>query len=190
MLVPDAANGGRWPKLKVALVPALLFVGALVGLWLLVGDADETRGAANRTKEPKRRARKKPRVFTSFAVEDEAARNLFVGQSKHEDTPFDLADFSLHRPFDNAWKTQTRPRIKGSDVVAVLIGQGTHAADGVLWEIKTAVEEGVPVFGVYIDRDKKGRKPSPLLGIPVINWTWDGIARQIRKAMKKSAGSR
>ncbi len=118
-------------------------------------------------------------------MEDEAARNLFVGQSRNSDTPFELADFSLHKPFDNAWKTQTRPRIKGCDVVIVLIGDGTHAAEGVLWEIKVAKEEGVPMFGVYIDRADKGRMPGALFGVPVINWTWDGIAKQIRKAMRK-----
>lgn len=182
--------------LRVLAIPILLLGAGIV--WIA---ATRARSPAPElpppTREPPRRKRparrttaaaRKPRAFISFAVEDESARNLFVGQSKHEDTPFDLADFSLHKAFDNAWKTQTRPRIKGCDVVIVLIGKGTHAAEGVLWEIKAAKEEGVPIFGVFIDKDDKGRKPGSLFGIPAINWSWEGIAKQMKKAMKKSRG--
>jgi hypothetical protein len=70
--------------------------------------------------------------------------------------------------------------------VIVLIGDGTHAAEGVLWEIKAANEENIPIFGVYIDKDNKGRMPGSLFGIPVINWTWEGIARQMKKAARRS----
>lgn len=172
---------------KGILVPVLLAVGALIGLaWLFSADEKPNAQPAP-PKRRKKKARRLPRAFISFAVEDDWARTLLVGQSKHEDTPFDLADFSLHKPFDNAWKTQTRPRIKGCDVVIVLIGKGTHAAEGVLWEIKAAKEEGVPIFGVHIDKADKGRKPGSLsFGIPVINWSWDGIARQIKKAVRLS----
>ena len=171
---------------KGILVPVLLAVGALIGLaWLFTKD-EKTPAQPAAPKSRKKKTRRLPRAFISFAVEDEAARNLLVGQSRHSDTPFELADFSLHRPFDNAWKTQTRPRIKGCDVVIVLIGEGTHAAEGALWEIKAAKEENVPIFGVYIDKADKGRMPGSLFGIPVINWTWDGISRQMKKAVRQS----
>jgi hypothetical protein len=172
---------------KGFLVPVLGAVGALLGLaWLFTNHEEEVPAKAAPPRPRRRKQKRLPRAFISFAVEDEAARNLFVGQSRHSETPFELADFSLHKPFDNSWKTQTRPRIKGCDVVIVLIGEGTHAAEGVLWEIKAAKEEGVPLFGVYIDKGDKGRMPGSLFGIPVINWTWNGIAKQIRKAVRRS----
>ena len=189
----EKVRASRWATLGVIVIPVLLLGAGL--LWLAtqatkspapkLPPADVKKPRRKRPRRPTASAAK-PRAFISFAVEDEAARNLFVGQSRHSDTPFELADFSLHKPFDSAWKTQTRPRIKGCDVVVVLIGDGTHAAEGVLWEIKAAKEENVPLFGVYIDKADKGRMPGSLFGIPIVNWTWDGIAKQMRKAMQKS----
>lgn len=175
------------------MIPVLLLGAGIVWLATKATKSPAPRlPPAGEEKSKKNRAKRspatsaKPRAFISFAVEDESARNLLVGQSKHEDTPFNLADFSLHQPFDSAWKTRTRPRIKGCDVAIVLIGKGTHEAEGVLWEIKAAKEEGIPIFGLHIDKEDKGRKPGSLFGIPVINWTWASIAKQMKKAMKKS----
>jgi hypothetical protein len=173
-------------------------LAALAGLVWLGSQASKSSAPklppANENKaKKKKRARRspsaaaKPRAFISFAAEDAQARDLFVGQSRHPDTPWELADFSLHEPFENAWKTQTKPRIKGCDVVIALIGKGTHQAQGALWEIETAKQLGVPVFGVHISKDDKGKLPGCMFGIPVIHWKWEGIAKQIKKAVKKSS---
>lgn len=40
------------------------------------------------------------RVFTAFDYDHDAAlRTLLVGQSKHEDTPFEICDWSVKEPF-------------------------------------------------------------------------------------------
>ncbi len=54
---------------------------------------------------------KKVRAFISFAAEDDRIRDLFIGQGKLPDTPWNIADWSLHEPFSEKWKTQTRPRM-------------------------------------------------------------------------------
>jgi len=124
-----------------------------------------------------------PKVFISFAVEDERYRDYLVGQAKNEKTPFKLKDSSLHEPFSNAWKTQTREIIQGSDVLVCMIGKDTYRAEGALWEIQAALEEGIPVIGVHVNKAPKGRVPRPLKGHPVIAWTHNGIARAIKKAV-------
>jgi len=107
-------------------------------------------------------------------------------QAKNERTPFKLKDRSLHEPFSNAWKTQTREIIRNSELVIVMIGRDTYRAEGALWEIKAALEEGVPVIGVHINKSPKGLVPSILKGCPVISWTHEGIYREIKKAIKQN----
>ena len=55
----------------------------------------------------------KVRTFISFDFDhDEDLRNLLVGQSKNEDSPFEIADWSLKEPLDGNWKEKIKPRIK------------------------------------------------------------------------------
>lgn len=117
-----------------------------------------------------------PRIFVSFAIEDENIKNLFTGQAKSDKVPYDFTDMSVKRPWDNAWKTQCRSRIKGCDGVIVLITKNLKKADGALWEIKCAKEEGVPILGVYMSGATINDSPDELYGIKKVSWTWKNIA--------------
>jgi hypothetical protein len=178
-------DAGGWAKLRALAVPVVIGAAILAGLAFLLS-GNEKNNSARRRSPAKSPSKPKTRAFISFAAEDAQARDLFVGQGRHPGTPWEISDFSLHEPFENAWKTKTRPRIKGCDVVIVLIGKGTHQAQGALWEIGTAKELGVPVFGVHISKDDKGKLPGCMFGLPVVHWTWAGIARQIKKATRVS----
>ncbi|WP_095958497.1 TIR domain-containing protein [Corallococcus macrosporus] len=123
-----------------------------------------------------------PSAFISFAAEDAKYRDYLVEQAKRERTPFKFQDRSLHEPFSNAWKTQTREIIKKSDVMIVMIGADTHRAEGALWEIRTAREEGVYVFGVHISKNSKGKIPKELHFCRVVEWSHDGIAEELSRA--------
>ena len=126
-----------------------------------------------------------PAAFISFAAEDATYRTYLVGQSKHPDSRFKIKDTSLHEPFSSAWKTQTREIIRGSDLLILMIGSDTYRAEGAIWEVKTALEEGVPIFGVHINKSPKGRVPACMRGNPVIAWTHKGLAREINKAARR-----
>ncbi len=78
---------------------------------------------------------KRVRAFISFAAEDERIRDLFVGQGKLTETPWEIADWSIHEPFTEKWKTQARERIRRTDVVIMLVGKNTWAAEGAIWEV-------------------------------------------------------
>jgi len=116
------------------------------------------------------------RIFISFAIEDEYARDFLVGQARNNSSPFEFVDMSVKEPWDSSWKTRCRTRIKGCDGVVALISKKTMNADGARWEMKCANEEGVPMIGVHIQKDDKGTIPPELAGYKVIEWTWEGIA--------------
>lgn len=116
------------------------------------------------------------RIFISFAIEDVKYRDFLVGQAKHGDSPFEFVDMSVKEPWDSSWKTRCRTRIKGCDGVIALISKNTAKAEGALWEMNCAVEEGIPVMAVHIYKDDKGPVPSVLGNTPDIEWGWNGIA--------------
>jgi hypothetical protein len=130
------------------------------------------------------------RAFISFAAEDARGRDLFVGQGKHPDTPWEIADWSLHEPFSERWKTQTRARIVRCHTVIQLVGRKTYLADGAIWEVNCAIREGIPTFGVWISQDLRGPVPSCFGTSNIIDWTWEGIGSMIRKAYLMRRGSR
>lgn len=121
----------------------------------------------------------KKKVFLSFAIEDKWARERVRGQSLNARTPFEFTDMGLNEPFTEKWKTQCRERIRQCDGVIALLSTNTSKADGARWEMKCAVEEGIPIIGMHVDRDNKGAIPSELKGQRVIEWSWDGLAEFI-----------
>ena len=116
------------------------------------------------------------RIFTSFAIEDERMRDLFVGQARKENVPYELVDMSVKQPWSDSWKTRCRTRIKGCNGVIVLITKNLKQADGAIWEINCAKAEGIPLIGVYIGETGVNDAPVELNGIKKINWTWPGVA--------------
>jgi len=61
------------------------------------------------------------RIFTSFAIEDEKLRDLFIGQARNEKVPYELVDMSVKQPWSSEWKTKCRTKIKGCDVTREFI---------------------------------------------------------------------
>lgn len=113
-------------------------------------------------------------IFVAFAKEDEASRNLLKGQSLNTKSPFEYVDMSVKEPYDSAWKTQTRTRIKRSDGVIALVSKSTPKADGELWEINCAREEAKALLGIWIGDYRT--KPTEMGSAPCKVWTWDNIA--------------
>lgn len=116
------------------------------------------------------------RIFISFAIEDVRSRDFLVGQARHEGSPFEFVDMSVKEPWDSSWKTRCRTRIKGCDGMIALLSKNTAKAEGAIWELKCAVEEGIPVLPVHIYKDNKGPVPAVLSGTPDIEWGWNSIA--------------
>lgn len=120
------------------------------------------------------------RIFVGFAIEDEWARNLLRGQSKLGDSPIVYTDYSVKEPWSESWKTQCRARLRTCNGFIGFLSANTRNADGARWEIKAAIEEGVPVLGVFTS-DKETYTPLEIASQKVIHWTWPGIANFINK---------
>jgi len=119
----------------------------------------------------------KKRVFISFDYDhDLDLKNLLVGQAKNEDSPFEIADFSVKEAISEDWKKKARTRIKGCDVVAVICGEYTDTAAGVSAEVKIAQEEKVDYFLLGGRKDKTCKKPKEAKSTDKIyKWTWDNL---------------
>lgn len=121
------------------------------------------------------------RAFISFDYNhDLDLKVLLIGQSKNEDTPFSIQDFSIKEAIDKNWKDKARTRIKGCDVVIVICGEHTNAATGVSAEVQIAQEEGVAYFLLRGRSDKQCLKPTAAKSTDkVYTWTWDNLKKLI-----------
>lgn len=117
----------------------------------------------------------KKTVFIAFAKEDESSRNLFTGQRVNADTPFEFIDLSVKEAYETDWETKVLARIRRSDGVIALISSNTPDAEGELWEIECAVDEGKPLMGIWLE-DGYRTKPSEMGSAPCKKWTWDNVA--------------
>ena len=117
------------------------------------------------------------RIFIAFAIEDEWARINLGGQAKNERSTFEFTDMSVKKPWDEEWKKNCRSRIRGCDGTIAMISKNTAKADGQLWEIKTSLEEGIPVLAIYTTQDDRpSTLPSQLSKLSVKPWTWSNIS--------------
>jgi len=115
------------------------------------------------------------RVFVSFDFDsDKSLKDLLVGQSRNNDSPFSISDWSLKEEQEESdWKDKARERIKRSDIVVVIAGTQTHKASGVLAEVKMAREEEIRT--VQIKGHSNKECPSVPNAGQKYNWTWENL---------------
>jgi hypothetical protein len=116
-------------------------------------------------------------AFISFDYDhDLDLKTLLVGQSRHPDTDFEIADFSIKEAIAKDWQAKARTRIKGCEVVIVVCGEYTHTAAGVSAELTIAQEEGIPYFLLWGRSEKHCTKPtSAHASDKIYKWTWDNL---------------
>jgi hypothetical protein len=122
------------------------------------------------------------RVFTAFDYDhDEFLRTALVGQSKNEDSPFEICDYSVKEPFTGDWKKKVRERIKKCGQMIVICGEHTHEATGVATELTIAQEEELPYFLLWGYADKTCYEPTSAKDADKIyKWTWDNLKKLIK----------
>lgn len=122
-------------------------------------------------------AQNEKRVFVSYDFDnDKALKDFIIGQSKLQDSPFEIADWSMKEaaPQRN-WEDEARVRINRSDVVIVMVGNSTYRAPGVLKEVGMARQAKKPIYQIigYKDADPK---PVPDAG-RLLRWNWDNLKK-------------
>lgn len=117
------------------------------------------------------------RIFISFAIEDKILRGYLVGHAKNDRSPFSFIDMSVREPWASAWKTKCRAKIRRCDGMIGIITKNTRWADGQLWELTCAYEEGVPVLLIYGYKDDRPSRLPPLLANRrILRWNWHNVA--------------
>lgn len=85
-------------------------------------------------------------VYVSFDYDhDSDLKQLLVNQAGFEDSPFEIADWSIKEPSSD-WKDKARARIRRVDQVIVICGLYTNTATGINVEIQIARDESMPYF--------------------------------------------
>lgn len=119
----------------------------------------------------------KKRVFVSFDYDhDETLKTFLIGQAKHEDSPFELTDWSIKEAIDDNWKKHARTRIRAVDLVIAICGKHTDTATGVSAEITIAQEEKVDYVLLQGYSEGTAVKPKAARTTDkVYKWTWDNL---------------
>ena len=118
----------------------------------------------------------KARLFVSFDYDnDETLKTFLIGQSKHDDTPFDVIDASVKEHLTGDWEEKVKGRINRADVVCVLCGTRTHTAKGVSIELAIAKRLGRPYFLLKGYRDADCTRPKGGENEKMYNWTWENL---------------
>lgn len=160
---------------KPSKLPAL--IGAIAGHMLAPGLGGIITGGLVGAAFIREKELSKTRVFVSFDYDhDVGLKHLLVGQSRHEDSPFEIADHSIKEHISGDWKANARTRIRRSDVVCVICGEHTHTATGVSAELAIAQEEKTPYFLLYGYSEKACYKPRAAReSDKIYRWTWDNL---------------
>lgn len=117
----------------------------------------------------------KTRVFVSFDYDyDNDLKNALVGQARMDDSPFEIADWSIKEP-SRSWQSEARERIRRAQQVIVICGERTHLAKGVEIEVRIAQEERRPYFLLWGRPDKTCRQPPGTKSDSMYRWTWDNL---------------
>jgi len=117
----------------------------------------------------------KKEVFVSFDFDnDKVLKDFIIGQSRLQDSPFEVIDHSLKETApESDWKERARRAIKRSDIVLVMVGEYTYKASGVLKEVDIARKEGIKIVQI-IGRKDVDYKPVPNAG-PLYRWNWENL---------------
>lgn len=119
----------------------------------------------------------KRRTFISFDYDHDAdLKTLLVGQSRNEDSPFEISDWSIKEHIEGDWKAKARARVRSVDVICVVCGEHTDSARGVSAELTIAKEESKAYFLLKGRSAKNCVKPkSASSSDKMYKWTWDNL---------------
>jgi len=120
---------------------------------------------------------KKKRVFVSFDFDnDRKLKDFIIGQSRSQDSPFEIIDHSLKEAApERDWESTAEAAIRRSDIVLVMVGPKTYRAAGVLKEVQMARRNSIPIVQVigYRDGDYTPVRDAGRLYL----WNWDNLKK-------------
>ena len=123
----------------------------------------------------------KKRCFVSFDYDNDLSQyNLLIGQSRLDDSPFEIIDWSIKEAISNNWEQKARQKIRQCDVVIVLCGKHTNTATGVSKELRIAQDENIDYFLLGAYKDDGNKKPiAAKTNDRIYTWSWDNLKELI-----------
>lgn len=120
----------------------------------------------------------KKRVFVSFDFDkDKALKDFIIGQSKNEDSPFEVSDYSLKEAEpEKEWLEKARAAISRAEVFIVMLGSNTRKASGVLKEVKIAKELDKKRFQIIGYKNGTEDWAVPDAG-RTYSWSWENLKK-------------
>jgi len=120
----------------------------------------------------------KKKVFVSFDYDnDKVLKDFIIGQSKLDDSPFEIIDFSLKEAApERDWLSKARIAITRAEVFIVILGPKTRNASGVLKEIKLADELKKTKFQIIGYQDGSEDWAVSNAG-RVYRWNWENLKK-------------
>jgi hypothetical protein len=120
----------------------------------------------------------KRRVFFSFDFDnDKTLKEFVIGQAKHPDSPFEIADLSLKEAApERDWLEKATAAVRRAEVFVVMLGPKTRSASGVLKEVKVANELGKTRFQLIGYRDGPSDWAVPDAG-RTYAWDWENLKK-------------
>jgi Thoeris protein ThsB, TIR-like domain len=119
----------------------------------------------------------KKKVFVSFDFDnDKIIKDFLIGQSKHEDSPFEVTDVSLKEAApEKDWEAKAKTNISKAEIVIVMVGPKTYKAPGVLKEVKIANDLKKKIIQIigYKDGDYTRVEGAGIL----YSWNWENLKR-------------
>ncbi len=117
-------------------------------------------------------------VFISFDYDNDLQlKEGLIGQSRNDNSPFNVADFSMKEAAPQSqWRKEARERIGRCSVVIVMCGEHTDKASGVSAELTIAQELHKPYFLLQGYRKSECVKPRGAKSTDkMYNWTWKNL---------------
>lgn len=131
--------------------------------------------------------RRRRTVFVSYCHPEQANyRSLLMAWDAHEGIDF---KFALGSPTetipgsDDEVRRELKRRMKDSDCLLILVGPETCGRPWVEWEVATAVDLGIPLVAVKLEKFHEG--PSSLYGNEAI-WVYGFEQKKIVKALRET----
>jgi hypothetical protein len=120
----------------------------------------------------------KKKVFISFDFDnDKILKDFIIGQAKHDDSPFEVSDFSLKEAApEKDWLDKAKTAIARADIFIVMLGPKTKNAPGVLKEVKIANEVKKTKFQIIGYKDGSADLAVPDAG-RVYSWNWENLKK-------------
>jgi len=118
----------------------------------------------------------KKSVFISFDFDnDKTLKEFIIGQAKHEDSPFEVVDFSLKEAApEKDWLDKAKSAIARAEIFIVMLGPKTKNAPGVLKEVQIANELKKTTFQIIGYKDGSAEWAVPNAG-RVYSWSWENL---------------